>query len=192
MPDLNFLIDSWLRGDERAAETLYNMHRDQTYRLAFGVLGNHEDAEEATQDALTYALMNIRRYDATRSKFTTWLYTITISRCRDIQRKQKSSAFSLLNLFKRARQTQPTSTTPEMEAIQNETKSTVWQAVQQLSPSTREAVILRHWGGHPYHEIAEIVGCSMKTAQSRVRIAHEQLAKILNTNDINSLREKTI
>ena len=83
-----------------------------------------------------------------------------------------------------------TSRTPELEIINKESNDTIWYALQQLSPLTREAVVLRHWGGHTYIEIAEIVGCSMKTAQSRVRIAHGQLSKILNPNEIFPMVEK--
>jgi len=54
-------IERWQRGDERAAELLYNQFREQTFRLAYGLLGHREDAEEAAQDALTYALVNIKQ-----------------------------------------------------------------------------------------------------------------------------------
>ena len=89
MTDINALIERWQGGDQRAAEVLYNHHRNQTFRLAYGLLGNQADAEEAAQDALTYALTNIRRYDSQRAGFGTWLHTITVSRCRDRQRAQR-------------------------------------------------------------------------------------------------------
>ena len=62
MTDVNALIERWQGGDERAAETLYYHHREQTFRLAYGLLGDQADAEEAAQDALNYALTNIRRF----------------------------------------------------------------------------------------------------------------------------------
>ena len=74
MADVNALIQRWQQGDERAAEQLYNYHRDATYRLAYGLLSNREDAEEVAQDALTYALVNINRYDSSLSRFSTWLW----------------------------------------------------------------------------------------------------------------------
>jgi len=51
--------------------------------------------------------------------------------------------------------------------------------VQELTPPLREAIILRHWGGHTYQEIADIVGCPIRTAQSRVRLAYQRLEKKL-------------
>ena len=58
MPDIDTLIQRWQDGDERAAEALYNHHRERVFRLAYGLLGDPADAEEAAQDALTYALVN--------------------------------------------------------------------------------------------------------------------------------------
>jgi len=99
MTHLTTLIDRWRAGDQKAAEEIYNLHQARTFRLSYGLLGNTEDAEEAAQDALTYALINIHNFDANRSKFTTWLHMITVSRCRDIQRKRKMPTISLSDSF---------------------------------------------------------------------------------------------
>jgi DNA-directed RNA polymerase specialized sigma24 family protein len=63
--------------------------------------------------------------------------------------------------------------------------------VQNLAPVLREAIILRHWGGHTYDEIAEITGCPAKTAQSRVRLAHQKLAQVLGDADLQQPAEET-
>ena len=71
MTDIDTLATRWLAGDERAAEAIYDRHRDRTYRLAYGLLGDPADAEEVVQDALAYALANIARYDSRRASFST-------------------------------------------------------------------------------------------------------------------------
>jgi hypothetical protein len=81
--DISALIQRWQAGDERAAEALYDRCRESVFRLAYGLLGDPADAEEAAQDALAYALNCIARYDPHRGRFRTWLHTITVSRCRD-------------------------------------------------------------------------------------------------------------
>ena len=55
----------------------------------------------------------------------------------------------------------------------------------------REAAILRYWGNFTYQEISEILGCTMKTAQSRVRLAHQKLARILDEDDLQQTSEET-
>ena len=47
MTDVTALITRWQHGDERAAERLYYHYREQTFRLAYGLLGDQADAEEA-------------------------------------------------------------------------------------------------------------------------------------------------
>jgi len=183
MSNLEILIDRWRAGDQRAAQAIYELHRDRTYRLAFGLLNDRQDAEEAAQDALAYALKHIDRFDEKRSKFTTWLHMITVSRSRDILRKRRPPTFSfgdwVFGIFKPI----DLSPKPEEKLEKEEAQLSIWQAVQQLPPTLREAIILRHWEGHTYKEIGEIAGCPMKTAQSRVRLAHERLAKRIADND---------
>jgi RNA polymerase sigma-70 factor, ECF subfamily len=177
MTHLTTLIERWRTGDQKAAEEIYNLHQARTYRLSFGLLGNNEDAEEAAQDALTYTLLNIHNFDAQRSKFTTWLHMITVSRCRDIQRKRRMPTISLSDWFQNLRDRKSLEPTPEQIALQTEVQTSVWYVVQSLTPPLREAIILRHWGGHTYQEIADIVGCPIRTAQSRVRLAYQKLEK---------------
>jgi len=183
MSHLEILIERWRAGEEKAAEEIYNLHRERVYRLSFGLVGNSEDAEEAAQDALTYALLKIHNFDERRSQFSTWLHMITVSRCRDILRKRRLPTISISDWFQSSRGLNSKEPTPEQKTIQTEERGSVWRAVQELSPSLREAIILRHWGGHTYQEIADISGCPIRTAQSRVRLAYERLAKDLTKSD---------
>lgn len=179
MTHLTTLINRWRVGDQKAAEEIYNLHQTRVYRLAYGLLGNSEDAEEAALDALTYALLNIHNFDEKRSKFTTWLHMITVSRSRDLLRKRKIPSISISEWFQTIRERKLVEPTPEYKTMQNEESASVWKMVQELSPHLREAIILRHWGSHTYQEIADIVGCPIRTAQSRVRLAYQHLEKDL-------------
>jgi len=179
MPNLETLIERWRAGEERAAEEIYNLHRERVYRLSFGLVGNTEDAEDAAQDALTYALLHIHNFDSRRSKFTTWLHMITVSRCRDLLRKRQIPTLSLSVWLGSFRHQPSNDLIPEHAVIQSERRNTVWDSIQKLTPIHREAIVLRHWGGHTYQEIATIVGCPIRTAQSRVRLAYKHLEKEL-------------
>ena len=187
MPDTAALIQRWQAGDERAAEALYDQHREPLFRLAYGLLGDPFDAEEAAQDALAYALTYIRRYDPERAAFTTWLHMITVSRCRDQQRR-RLPGLSLDWLQGKHDRPDP-GLGPERQVVRAETRSEVWKAIQALSPPLREAIVLRYWAGHTYREIAEILGCPVPTAQSRVRLAFERLRASLTTADVTALEE---
>ncbi|HLF27616.1 MAG TPA: sigma-70 family RNA polymerase sigma factor [Anaerolineae bacterium] len=182
---MNELIERWQAGDERAAEAIYNQHRALAFRLAYGLLGDAAEAEEAAQDALAYALAHIQRYDPLRAGFSTWLHTITVSRCRDRQRRRQSP---VAWVRPEADLVDP-APTPEHHASRQEARSEVWQAVQALNPRLREAILLRYWAGHTYHEMADILGCPVPTAQSRVRLAFERLRAALTPADLIALEE---
>ena len=189
--NLEGLIERWCAGDQWAAESIYNVHKEQTFRLAYALLGNSEDAEEATQDALTYALLNIRHFDPRRSKFSTWLYMITVSRSREVMRKRRLPTFPVTAWLQNRQSLLDSRPGPEQRVTENEKCKSVWDAFQELSPDLREAATLRYWGGLTYQEIAEITGCTMKTAQSRVRLAHQKLVRILGDVDFHQSAEET-
>lgn len=190
MLDIGALVQRWQAGDERAAEALYNHHRGSVFRLAYGLLGDAADAEEVAQDALTYALVNIHRYDPGRASFATWLHTITVSRCRDRHRRRRLLIFSLTAWLQRGRDVPDSTPGPESRTIQAETRSQVWEAVQALNRPLREAVLLRYWAGHTYREMAEILDCPVPTAQSRVRLAYKRLRVTLAPAGLVGLREE--
>jgi RNA polymerase sigma-70 factor (ECF subfamily) len=183
MTHLDTLIERWQAGETRSAEEIYNLHRERVYRLSYGLLGNAEDAEEAAQDALSYALQKIDNYDPRRSQFTTWLHMITVSRCRDLQRKRQLPTLSLSEWFRNRGRQFTSEVTPERQMMRREGKHTIWKAVQDLPSVLREAIVLRHWGDHTYQEIADIVGCPIRTAQSRVRLAHQRLGRSISESD---------
>jgi RNA polymerase sigma-70 factor (ECF subfamily) len=182
MTDVNALIERWQGGDDRAAETLYYYHREQTFRLAYGLLGDQADAEEAAQDALNYALTNIRRFDPNRAGFGTWLHTITVSRCRDKQRQRRRflGQFSLTAWLQGGGNVFDPGLLQEQQVLESERCDEVLAAVQQLNPQLREAVMLRYWAGHTYREMADILDCPIPTAQSRVRLAYQRLRDSLD------------
>ena len=78
---------------------------------------------------------------------------------------------------------------PEHRAVQQAACDEVREAIESLSRPLREAILLRYWADYTYQEIGDILGCSMRTAQSRVRMAHTQLGKSLAQNDLGFLEE---
>ncbi len=175
--DLNALIAAAQAGDQAACAAIYQRFVRPVYRLAYGVLLSEEDAEEVVQDSFAYALQNIGHFDATRSAFRTWLYTITLSRCRNKRRRKWLPTVALGDMLEWLPGNDPL---PEAVAEQHSVRDTVHEALSKLSPKLREAIILRYFDGLSYREMAEVLGCPQKTAESRVRLAHEALYAILS------------
>jgi RNA polymerase sigma-70 factor (ECF subfamily) len=66
---------------------------------------------------------------------------------------------------------------------------TLEQALAALSPRLREAIVLRYAHGLRFREMAEIMGCPQKTAESRVRLAHDALRGLLQAEGQGLLEE---
>ncbi len=174
--DLDALIADAQQGDQAACAAVYRQFVRPIYRLAYGVLLDEQDAEEVVQDSFVYALHNLHHFDPSRSAFRTWLYTITMSRCRNKRRRKWLPA---IRLGDRADWLPDPSIRPERAVEQLGVRETVLEALRGLAPKLREAVALRYFDGLSYREMADVLGCPQKTAESRVRLAHEALYHVL-------------
>lgn len=190
MNDLNALIKRWQAGDEWAAAAIYNHYRGTVYGLAYGLLSDAADAEEVAQDTLTYALTQINKYDPHKARFTTWLHTITVSRCRNKRRRRWLPGIPLLVWLKRGFDIADSEPGLENQTIQADTRNEVWQAIQTLSHPLREAILLRYWADYSYPEMGEILGCSARAARGRVQSAYESLKPLLSQSSLNNFAEK--
>lgn len=169
-------ITAACEGNQQACAAIYHHYVRAAYRLAYGVLLNEQDAEEVVQDSFAYAFANLHRYDPARSAFRTWLYTITMSRCHNKRRRKWLPTVNLADMIEWLPGLDPQ---PETVAEQQSIREIVWDALHELSPKLREAVVLRYFDGLTYREMAEVLNCPQKTAESRVRLAHEALHHIL-------------
>jgi RNA polymerase sigma-70 factor (ECF subfamily) len=186
------LIRRAIEGDERAARQLFEKYQLRTFRLALGLLGDEADAEEVAQDALTYALLNLRLYRPDLSSFSTWLHTITVCRARDKRRRKFLPSISLTQWLGLGHQIRDHTPGPEAVVIHNETEDRLLWALDQLNPRLREAIVLRFYADCSYKEMSEIMGCSLNTARSRLRLAVDQLRELLGEDQVPWLATETL
>lgn len=178
MQDIQAIIASCLHGDQGSYEALYQEFAPCIHRLCYSLLLNAQDAEDILQETFVYAFKNLKRYDEQRAGFKTWLYTIAISRCRNLYRRNRPLAMDIsqmlgLNLAG------PQSEHPETALAEQHLQDRIERALVSLSPRLREAVVLRYGHGLRYREMAAVMDCPQKTAESRVRLAHDALRALL-------------
>lgn len=172
------LIQRCLAGEETAYVTLYNQYAGMIYRLCYSLLQHREDAEEVLQDSFEYAFRKLANYDANKSALKTWLYQIAVSRCHNKRRRKWLPTFSLSQLTNQEI-TDIDSPTPAETMQLTEQQQVVWTAIQELSDKLRETAVLRYYEGFSYVEIGQILGIPTKTAESRMRLAHNALRESL-------------
>lgn len=168
------IIERCLAGEEMAFAILYNRYAPFVYRLSFSLLQHREDAEEVLQDTFEYAFRQLAKYDADRASFKTWLYQIAVSRSRNKRRRKRLPTFPLSWLVGETISDE-NAPAPADVLTHDSRQRRIWQALNQLSPKLRETAVLRYYEGLTYPEIGRILGIPAKTAESRMRLAHQTL-----------------
>jgi len=176
------LIQRHQQGQPGAFDALFERYKDYVYRVAFFITRNSGDAEEAVQDTFIDVLRALPRYDtAGAARFETWLYRVTVNRCRSrLRRKRLPSADwdDVVELIDRIVNGHP-SHQPEGVAVSREQKSALWQAVDVLPETQRAVVVLRYQGELSYDEIAQALDINVGTVKSRLYNAHKRLGTLL-------------
>ncbi len=160
------LVEQIRLGDEKAAEELIKRYYTSILRYCKRQCFNLEKAEDLTQETFLKLFKNLSGYKGKR-KFKAYLYTIASHLCIDESRKMET--YPLEN------EEQIKYECDEMRRIED--KSEINYLLNTLSPEQREAVILRFGEQLEFREIAEVMGCNMRTAQSRVRNALKIMRK---------------
>ncbi|NIM07316.1 MAG: sigma-70 family RNA polymerase sigma factor [Armatimonadetes bacterium] len=168
-------------GDRQAQEALVRRYQDRTYRLAYDLLGNHEDALDASQEALVAMLRSLPSFRG-EARFHTWFYRLTVNICLMQRRRLLTRTRILTNLAARELDS-PSQFDPESAALGSEIQSAVREHLRQLPPALRAIIVLREIEGFSYDEIAEVLRIPLGTVQSRLSRARSLLRKALLADD---------
>ena len=176
------------QGDNSAFEQLLLLHQKKVYNLCLRMSANPDDALDLSQEAFLKAWKNLSQYQFEAS-FSTWLFRLTSNVCIDfLRRKKRRQETSLTETYEDSDEgaefsipdTQPL---PEQQAITNETKIELAQAMARLAPDHREILQLRVIEGLAYEQIADILDIRVGTVKSRLARARLALRKILKAGN---------
>jgi RNA polymerase sigma-70 factor (ECF subfamily) len=176
------LIRRFQQGQSGAFDALFERYKDYVYRVAFFLTRNSGDAEEVVQDTFIDVLRALPRYDtAGPARFETWLYRVTVNRCRSRFRRKRLPSADWDDVHERVEQivNGRSNHQPERSAIHREQKAALWQAVDTLPEAHREVIVLRYQGGLSYEEIAQAMEINVGTVKSRLYNAHKKLGALL-------------
>jgi RNA polymerase sigma-70 factor (ECF subfamily) len=156
------------RGEMDAFEELVRRHQDTAVGVAYRYLGNRTLAEDIAQEAFLKILDAAERYKPT-AKFTTYLYGVVWRLCVDTYRKKTS-----LNWDTRTPRAGD-SAAPDERMQREETADRVRQALAQLPPRQRMALVLQHYEGMSYEEIGQALECSPSAVGALLTRARDTL-----------------
>jgi RNA polymerase sigma-70 factor, ECF subfamily len=174
------LVEQALAGDQQAFGELVVAHQHAVYNLAYRMLGERGEAEDAAQETFLRAYANLNRYDADRP-FRTWLLSIASNHCIDRLRKRRLTWLSLDEPLPAHPALNSGEEEPEDAVISNERGVLIQEMLDSLPPDYRAAVVLRYWYDLSYTEIAETLNTTESAVKSRLFRARQALADKMNS-----------
>jgi RNA polymerase sigma-70 factor (ECF subfamily) len=155
-------------GDSNALDVLLARHVDRVHTICRRILGNSEDALDATQEALIAVSRGIARFDE-RAAFTTWLYRVTTNAALD-------------ELRRRGRRPMPSETLVEATVAATDgpdaagDRIDIDAALARIPEEFRVAVVLRDLCDLDYAQIADVLDVPPGTVRSRIARGRAALA----------------
>ena len=166
------LIREFVSGSEPAFRELVNKHKEKVRNLVFLTLGDSEFVDDISQDVFISVFHKLEDFRF-ESKFTTWLYRITVNKCRDYLRKKK-----VRSIFVPIKDTDREPSV-RFHAENLDIPQLIRNAIAKLPEKLKVPLILRDIDGFSYKEIADQMKCEVGTVKSRIFRARESLRLIL-------------
>jgi RNA polymerase sigma-70 factor (ECF subfamily) len=176
-PDIDALIERCLNGDQAAWEVIVRTHRRKVFNIAYKFVGRHDQAEDLTQDVFLKLYKSLDTFDR-RANFQTWLVSVSRNLCIDHYRSIRKER-EVVN-----RDVDPSDLTPSApersaQAVleQRDRVQLLRQALEQLPPTLRTAVMMRDIREMSYQEIATKLALPEGTVKSRINRGRTELAR---------------
>ena len=175
------LVNDYLRGSEDAFAELMARHQNRIFTTIFFIVKDRPMAEDIFQEAMIkiIRLINDGKYDE-KGKFVSWAVRIARNLAIDYYRKDRRSPqmireneeYDIFNGIGKVEEN------IEERIIKEENARYVRELIKQIPEKQREVLIMRHYGGMSFKEIADVQGVNINTALGRMRYALINLRKI--------------
>lgn len=184
--DEDGLIRAAMEGDLTAFNRLVLAYQDMAYGLAYSIMGDPDQAADATQNAFISAFRAIKRFRG--GSFKSWILRITTNACYDELRRQKRRPqVPLKPLTDSGEEVESPEWLidqgegPEQIAERAALNQAIRHCIQELSQDFRAVVVLVDVQGLNYAEAAEAVGSPLGTIKSRLARARVQIQECLQS-----------
>lgn len=182
------LVRQCMAGDSHAWQQLVAVQHKRIYAICYRFTGSSTDAEDLTQEVFLKLYRNLASFDVQKGSFQTWITTLARNLLVDHFRRTRIDRVSdSLDASFDGEDGSPTMAdrladhrpTQEQQVAGLQLKSQIQDALKQLSPELREAVILRDLEDMDYKEIAQVLHIPEGTVKSRISRGRGELARLL-------------
>ena len=184
--DERAIIANAQKGDRAAFGDLVRHYQKRAYSIAYGFVGNREDALELAQDSFVKAYKAIHRFDL-RMPFYPWLYRIVKNTCLNhIKKRNRRRESSLNAMMVSGRDFASAKIGTDHKAVLSELKGAIAVGLSAISTNHREIIMLRHVHEKSYAEIADCLDIPHGTVMSRLHGARKSLKKAMEMTNAES------
>lgn len=166
------LVKRFIEGDESAFNLLVRRHKEKVRNIIYLTLGSTDSTDDIAQEVFVTVYRNLDQFKF-QALFTTWLYRITVNKCKDHIRKMK-----IRKIFSPIKDTDR-EIGYNISIEESNTAELVRDAIMKLPEKLRIPLLLKDIEGFSYQEIADTVQCEIGTVKSRIFRAREGLKNIL-------------
>jgi RNA polymerase sigma-70 factor (ECF subfamily) len=170
------LVKRCQRGDRKALEELIGYYEKPVFNAAYRILGNPDDAADATQVVFMKAFEHLGQYDP-KYKFFSWIYRIAVNEA--------------INQLKRGRNQQSLDDTeiagtrgPDATVEAGDLQREIQDGLMRLTEDYRTVIVLRHFSECSYQQISEILQIPEKTVKSRLYSARQMMKDTLQARGV--------
>ena len=186
------LVKKFIEGDQDSIEVLINRHKSRVYTYILLIVKDQQLAEDIFQDTFIKVINSLKRgkYQE-KGIFVSWVVRIAHNLIIDYFRKSKhlrtySSDDGEMDIFNTKKLADDT---VEDIMITDQIASDVRKLIELLPEEQKEVIMLRHYGGLSFKEIADQTGVSINTALGRMRYALINLRKIIDSKNVILTRQ---
>lgn len=181
--DERILVEQLKQGDESAFKTIVETWQNMVYNTALGIVQNAEDAEDIAQETFVQVYQSVGSFKG-ESKFSTWLYRITIAKALDHERRKKRKkrfgfVRSLFGEDSEVVVNPPDFNHPGVVLDKKEKAATLFKTIAELPENQRIAFTLHKVDGLSYQEVAEVMETTVSSVESLMHRAKTNLKKKL-------------
>jgi RNA polymerase sigma-70 factor, ECF subfamily len=167
-------------GDWEAVQEMFLSSRPRFVRVAYSILRNREDAEDAVQDAFLSACLHLRSFEG-RSAFTTWFTRIVMNAALMMRRKRKTVSIEAVSESRTTDESPWTERIPdpqpdpEMVYKEEETRKLIDALLAKMSPILQQAFAMTYYEELSNEEAGASLGIAAGTFKSRLFRARQHL-----------------
>jgi RNA polymerase sigma factor (sigma-70 family) len=181
------LVTRFTDGDQNSLELLINRHKNKVYSYIYLIVRNQHLAEDIFQDTFIKVIKSLMQNKyRDDGKFVSWVMRIAHNLIIDHFRKEKqlntiSNDGCEVSIFNSKKYTE---NNVEESIIDDQITEDIRKLIDYLPEDQKEVVLLRHYAGLSFREIAEQTNVSINTALGRMRYALINLRKLIHSKDI--------